>query len=166
MPTSLIGARIKALHERHQLPQEQLAQVFGFNDRQTVSAIENGTRRVTVEESLLAVETFHVSLRYFTDTFVLEPAEHLARVMEQDLGILALMADAELSISGATCRLPELARALIARAEVLGRRRFELAHELFHLLAWDAMPPRNSKQTGTTECNRLERLANNSPRHS
>ena len=49
--------------------------------------------------------------------------------------------DADRGISGAACRLPELDAVLIARHEVEGRRHFDLAHELFHLLTWDAMPP-------------------------
>ncbi len=194
MPTSPIGARIKALREQRELTQEQLAQVFGFKDRQTVSAIENGTRRLTADELLLVVEVFPVSLDYFTDPFLLigegkfswrhsgvtdeelceyeqragrwtaayrhlapqvgvaysllrrslplrpsssyeaameagerfaaefeigpTPAEGLARVMEEELGTLVLMVDAEPGISGAACRLPELDVALIARGEV------------------------------------------------
>ena len=237
MTTSPIGARIKALREQHGLTQEQLAPVFGFNDRQTVSAIENGTRRVTAEELLLAVERFRVSLHYFTDPFLLAgegrfswrhsgltdeqldqyeqragrwiaayrhlapqvgvtspllrrtlgltirssyeaameagerfaaefevgptPAEGLVRVMEKELGILVLMVDVEPGISGAACRLPELDVVLIARDEVVGRRQFDLAHELFHLLTWDAMPPEHSEEASTTGGTRVEQLANN-----
>ena len=71
MPTSQIGARIKALREQYELTQQDLAHVFGFNDRQTVSAIENGTRRLTADELLLVVDAFPVSLDYFTDPFLL-----------------------------------------------------------------------------------------------
>ena len=45
MAEQLIGARIKALRERRGLSQDSLAQLFGFRDRQTVSAIETGIRR-------------------------------------------------------------------------------------------------------------------------
>ncbi len=237
MPTSLIGARIKALREQRELTQEQLAQVFGFKDRQTVSAIESGTRRLTAEELLLVVGTFPVSLDYFTDPFLLigegkfswrhsgltdeelreyeqragrwiaayrhlapqvgiaspllrrslplklrssyeaameagerftaefeigpTPAEGLARVMEEELGILVLMVDAEPGISGAACRLPELDIALVARGEIAGRRHFDLAHELFHLLTWRAMPPAHSERASATGGSRSEQLANN-----
>lgn len=237
MPTSPIGSRIKALREEHELTQADLARVFGFNDRQTVSAIENGTRRLTADELLLVVERFPVSLDYFTDPFLLvgegkfswrhsglpeealceyeqragrwiaayrhlapqvgvaspllrrslplglnssyeaameagerfaaefeigpKPAEGLARVMEEELGILVLMVDAEPGISGAACRLPELDVALIARGEVAGRRHFDLAHELFQLLTWRAMPPAHSERATTTGGNRAEHLANN-----
>ncbi len=237
MPTSPIGARIKALREQHKLTQQDLARVFGFNDRQTVSAIENGTRRLTADELLLVAQKFPVSLDYFTDPFLLvgegkfswrhsgvtdeelceyeqragrwiaayrhlapqvgaespllrrslplrprssyeaamaagerfaaefgigpAPAEGLARVMEDELGILVLMVDAQPGISGAACRLPELDVALIARGEVVGRRHFDLAHELFHLLTWRAMPPAHSERATTTGGNRVEQLANN-----
>ena len=45
--------------------------MFGFNDRQTVSAIETGLRRVTAEELVLAVERLGAPLEYFTDPFLL-----------------------------------------------------------------------------------------------
>lgn len=237
MPMSPIGKRIKALREQHELTQEDLARVFGFKDRQTVSAIENGTRRLTADELLLVVERFPVSLDYFTDPFLLvgegkfswrhsglpeealceyeqragrwiaayrhlapqvgvatpllrrslplrlgssyeaameagerfaaefeigpKPAQGLARVMEEELGILVLIVDAEPGISGAACRLPELDVALITRGEVAGRRHFDLAHELFHLLTWRAMPPAHSERATTTGGSRAEHLANN-----
>src|SRR3974377_1263245 len=69
--TSLIGARIKALREQRGLSQDDLARVFGFKDRQTVSAIETGERRVSAEELLLAVEKLGASLDYFTNPFLL-----------------------------------------------------------------------------------------------
>ena len=47
MATQLIGKRIRALREERNLSQENVAEIFGFNDRQTVSAIETGARRVT-----------------------------------------------------------------------------------------------------------------------
>lgn len=71
MTTHLIGARIKALREERKLSQDDLARLFGFKDRQTVSAIETGERRVSVEELLLAVEKLGASLDYFTDPFML-----------------------------------------------------------------------------------------------
>ena len=50
---------------------------------------------------------------------------------------------------------------LIARHEVVGRRHFDLAHELFHILTWDAMPPEHSEEAVETGGNRVEQLANN-----
>ena len=69
--TPLIGTRIKALREEHHLSQEDLARLLGFKDRQTVSAIETGARKVTAEELVLAVEVLDASLEYFTDPFLL-----------------------------------------------------------------------------------------------
>ena len=237
MARDLIGSRIKALRAARGLSQDDVAGLLGFNDRQTVSTIETGTRRVTADELLLAVEKFGVGLEYFTDPFRLDgegrfswrqsgvplerlkeyekkasrwigayrtlahqvgrktrlmrpslgltrrsryeeaieagerfavefglgevPAERLGDVMEEALGILVLMADAEEGISGAACRLPELDVVLIARGEIAGRRHFDLAHELFHVLTWEAMPPKHVEEAVETGGDRVEQLANN-----
>ena len=236
MSTSLIGPRIKALREERKLSQDDLARLFGFKDRQTVSAIETGERRVTAEELVTAVEKLGASLDYFTDPFLLVgegrfswrqtavgpqrlgayernagrwiaafrviapqvgrvspllrralglhkgsgfedameagerfgsefklgdvPAARLSEVMERELGILVLHVDAFDGISGAACRLPEFDVVLINRHEVIGRRHFDLAHELFHVLTWDAMPPEHSEEARETGGNRVEQLAN------
>ena len=237
MTTQRIGMRLRALREERKLSQEELARVFGFNDRQTVSAIENGERRVTAEELMVAVERLGASLEYFTDPFLLigegqfswrhsdasstildayernagrwiaafreisplagrqapllrralcltrqsqfedamdagerfavefelgdVPAAGLADAIERELGILTLMVDAFEGISGAACRLSELDVVLINRHEVAGRRHFDLAHELFHILTWDTMPPQHAEAASETGGNRVEQLANN-----
>jgi transcriptional regulator with XRE-family HTH domain len=71
MAAAPIGARIKALREQRALSQDDLARQFGFKDRQIVSAIEIGGRRVSAEELLRAVDIFCVQLDYFTDPFLL-----------------------------------------------------------------------------------------------
>jgi Zn-dependent peptidase ImmA (M78 family)/transcriptional regulator with XRE-family HTH domain len=235
--TNLIGIRLKALREARKLSQDELASIFGFKDRQTVSAIETGERRVSAEELLLAVEKLGAPLEYFTDPFRLEgegkfswrqtkvplkqlesfervaarwiaalrtlapqvgkpssvlrqslrltprstfeeaqeagerfaadfrlgdvPSAKLAEVMERQLGILVLMVDAIAGVSGAACRLPDLDTVLISRSEVAGRRHFDLAHELFHILTWDTMPPEHVEESSETSKNRVEQLANN-----
>ncbi len=237
MSTPLIGARIKALREQRGLSQDGLAHLFGFKDRQTVSAIETGERRVSAEELVLAVEKLGVSLDYFTDPFRLDgegkfswrqtglrpeslsayerkagrwiaafrriapevghetpllrrslnltrhsrfedaaaagerfaaefvlgevPASSLPAAMEERLGLLVLMVNASEGISGAACRLPELDTVLINRREVPGRRHFDLAHELFHMLTWDAMAPEHIEEASETSTDRVEQLANN-----
>jgi Zn-dependent peptidase ImmA (M78 family)/DNA-binding XRE family transcriptional regulator len=237
MTTNLIGTRIKALREERKLSQDDLARLFGFKDRQTVSAIETGERRVSADELVIAVEKLGATLDYFTDPFLLVgegrfswrqtdvgpqrlnayernagrwiaafraiapqvgrsapllrrslgiarhqrfedameagerfvgefglgdvPAARLVEVMERELGILVLMVDAFQGISGAACRLPQLDVVLINRHEVVGRRHFDLAHELFHILTWDAMPPEHSEEARETGGNRVEQLANN-----
>jgi Zn-dependent peptidase ImmA (M78 family)/DNA-binding XRE family transcriptional regulator len=236
MSTSLIGTRIKALREQRGLSQDDLARVFGFKDRQTVSAIETGERRVSADELLLAVERLGVSLDYFSDPFLLigegkfswrqtglrperlsayernagrwiaafrrmaaevgheppllrhslgltrhhgfedataagerfaaefslgeVPANLLSEVMEERLGLLVLMVDAIDGISGAACRLPDLDTVLINRREVPGRRHFDLAHELFHILTWDAMTPEYIEEATETGGTRIEQFAN------
>jgi transcriptional regulator with XRE-family HTH domain len=236
MSTQLIGARIKALREERGLSQDALARMFGFKDRQTVSAIETGERRVSAEELILAVEKLGASLDYFTDPFLLagegrfswrqtdvgaarlgayermagrwiaafraiaprvgrpapllrrslgldrrstfeeameagerfaasfdlgaRPAARLAEVMERELGVLVLMVEALPGISGAACRLPELDVVLINRREIAGRRHFDLAHQLFHMLTWDAMPPEHAEAASETGGARVEQLAN------
>ena len=72
MARDLIGSRIKALRHARALSQNDLALLLGFNDRQTISTIEMGTRRVTAQELLLAAEKLDVPLEYFTDPFRLE----------------------------------------------------------------------------------------------
>ena len=235
--TPLIGTRIKALREEHHLSQEDLARLLGFKDRQTVSAIETGARKVTAEELVLAVEVLDASLEYFTDPFLLVgegrfcwrhtgvetqqlatyerhagrwlaafqtlapavgrstplirpalgltrrsafedaiqagerfaaefalgdvPADRLSEVVERKLGVLVLIVEAQRGISGAACRLPELDAVLIARHEAPGRRHFDLAHELFHILTWEAMPPAHYEEVRDTGGDRVEQLANN-----
>jgi Zn-dependent peptidase ImmA (M78 family)/DNA-binding XRE family transcriptional regulator len=237
MATSLIGARIKALREERKLSQDDVARLFGFKDRQTVSAIETGERRLSAEELLLAVEKLGASLDYFINPFLLVgegkfswrqtnvglaqldafervagrwiaadrtlapqvgrpapylrqtlkltskstfedamaagehvaadlelgrvPAQRLPEVMEQKLGILVLMVDAIDRVSGAACRLPDLDAVIINRHEVAGRRHFDLAHELFHIMTWDTMPPEHIEEATEISRNRVEQLANN-----
>src|ERR1700722_17035197 len=235
--TSLIGTRLKALREERKLSQDDLARLFCFKDRQTVSAIETGERRVTADELIMAVEKLGAPLDYFTNPFLLAgegrfswrqsnvalerltafekvagrwiaadrtlapqvgrpapnlrqtlkltpkstfeeamaggerfaadfemgpvPAARLPDTMERRLGILVLMVDVLDGISGAACRLPDLDAVLINRHEVAGRRNFDLAHELFHILTWDAMPPAHVEEATEYSRNRVEQLANN-----
>ncbi|WP_431261837.1 ImmA/IrrE family metallo-endopeptidase [Roseateles chitinivorans] len=63
------------------------------------------------------------------------------------------------------CRLLDLEVIVINRQEPLGRRNFDLAHELFHALTWDALKPLHredpeEKPTGK-RIKRIEQLADN-----
>jgi hypothetical protein len=80
--------------------------------------------------------------------------------MERELGILVLMIEAFEGVSGAACRLPALDTVLINRHEPAGRRHFDLAHELFHILTWDTMPPEHFEDATEQSKNRIEQLAN------
>ena len=114
------------------------------------------TKASRFEEAMAAGERF-------ADELALGPvpALGLASAMEAKLNILVLMVDAQEGISGAACRLPELDAVLISRSEVAGRRHFDLAHELFHILTWDAMPPERIEEACDFGGNRVEQLANN-----
>jgi XRE family transcriptional regulator, fatty acid utilization regulator len=233
--SSLLGIRLKALREERKLSQDDLARLFGFRDRQTVSAIETGERRLSVEELLTAIDKLGTSLEYFTDPFQLigegefswrhsglstarldafeqkvgrwialyrtsaqqvgrnfpllrrtlgltarhspddaaaagerfatefdlgqAPASHLAEAMQSELGMLVLMVDAPAGVSGAACRLPAFDTVLVNRQQEPGQRHFELAHELFHVLTWDAMPPARVEDASEPGKSRVEQLA-------
>lgn len=94
------------------------------------------------------------------------PAQELERAVQRELGALVLYVDAPKGISGAACQLPGLNTILINRNEPEGRRNYDLAHECFHLLTWEQMPPEhtepiegNYRGKGTQK--RIEQLADN-----
>ncbi|MCY4227635.1 MAG: XRE family transcriptional regulator [Gammaproteobacteria bacterium] len=235
MTEKIIGTRLRELRKELGLSQKELSCLLGFKDRQTVSAIETGIRRLSADELLLSMDKLGATLDYFTDPFRLDgkvqfswrqsgvgkaelceyektascwigaylalskktghpmpfmrhslnlnkqsklidavnagekfaakfelgavPARRLASIMEELLGILVLMVDAYRGISGAACRLPDLDVVLIDRGEVAGRRNFDLAHELFHILTWDSMPPDHIENTSETGGGWVEKLA-------
>ena len=69
---ALIGKRIKAARRRAGLTQRQLSDRLGFKDRQTLSAIESGLRRVSAGELIRAMQVLGCTLEYFTDPFRLD----------------------------------------------------------------------------------------------
>jgi Zn-dependent peptidase ImmA (M78 family) len=71
-----------------------------------------------------------------------------------------LHVDAPHGISGAAFRLPEFNAILINRKEPLGRRNFDLAHELFHLLTWETIRPAHTETGMLNAKGRPEQLAN------
>ena len=230
-----LGLRFRAVRKQHALSQEEVPKKFGFKERQTVSAIETGIRRLTAAELLRAVEVFDSTIEYFTDPFQVVdqvefswrqhgvepnalreyeikaggwlaayrnlapkvgknlpllhkslrlnkssryedamaagerfvraaglgsvPASRLMDVLQNDFSILVLMVDTPSGISGASCHLPEFDALLVSRKEVIGRRNFDIAHELFHILTWNSMPPQHSPLVGESKPNRTEKLA-------
>ena len=96
------------------------------------------------------------------------PAETLIDKVERELDIPVLFVDTVdtvdgHSISGATCHLEEMGVILINRNESEARRFFDLAHELFHALTWDAMKPDHRESNSLEDRNkgkRIEQLAN------
>lgn len=93
------------------------------------------------------------------------PAEEIPEKVENVLNVLVLWVEAPEAISGAACRLPEFNTILINRREPEGRRNFDFAHELFHVLTWSRMPPQRLDPTeigkGKGKVKRIEDLANN-----
>lgn len=86
------------------------------------------------------------------------PASALIEAAEQQLDAIVLMADPLKGISGAACRLPEMNAIIINRQEPSSRRSFDLAHEIFHILTWEAMPPDYLDGMNTAK-KRVEQLA-------
>jgi XRE family transcriptional regulator, fatty acid utilization regulator len=91
------------------------------------------------------------------------PALNLADVVENQLDTLVLHVDALHGVSGAACQLDQLNTILINRNESAQRRSFDMAHELFHLLTWDRMPPDRLDGVSKTDSTkkRVEQLAEN-----
>lgn len=88
------------------------------------------------------------------------PADRLERAIRTRMRALVLYVDAPYGISGAAFRLPGIHAILINRREPLGRRNFDLAHELFHLLTWETIPPEHAEVGALAAKNRGEQLAN------
>lgn len=234
-----VAQRLRALRDEKRITQQALSAALGFNDRQTLAAIEAGERRIQPDELVRAAEALGVGLEVFLDPYRLVgegafsfrasevaaddlrsfqaragrwiatyrelgilagveprwlanrlevtvrstfedvaaaaerlgrtldlgpvPAERLQGAIERELGILVLHVDAPRGISGAALRLPGQDTILVNRAESPGRRSFDLAHELFHVLTWDAMPPQpvEPREVRPTKGNRVEQMAEN-----
>ena len=69
------------------------------------------------------------------------PALKLEDSIFKNLNSLVLYVDSPNEISGAACQIPGMNTILINRNELEGRRNYTLAHECFHLLTWEQMPP-------------------------
>ncbi|MCO8161974.1 XRE family transcriptional regulator [Pseudomonas sp. 21LCFQ010] len=241
-----LGLRIRAAREASGLTQKALASALGFADRQTLSTIENGERRVQAAELVRFSQTLNKPIEWFIDPFMivgeasfswrvspsvsneslsdfesrtgqlvglyrflkvalnspsnpltqvlripahptfedawswgealaeklslgLIPSQNLAERIESELDIPILFIDAETNsspegISGAMCRLPDLGAIVINRRESLVRRHFDVAHELFHALTWDKMPPEHREDPDSpppVRNRRIEQLADN-----
>lgn len=90
------------------------------------------------------------------------PADSLPAAVERELDALVLYVDAPAGISGAASQVPRLNVVLVNRLEPEGRRNFDLAHEVFHLLTWDVMPPERIESVDVPrggKAKRVEQLA-------
>jgi len=241
-----LGLRIRAAREACGLTQKTLASSLGFADRQTLSTIETGERRVQAAELVRFSQELNKPIEWFIDPFVIAgeasfswrvspkvsnetlddfesrigqfvglyrflkvalhgpsnpltqvlrmpayptfedawawgellvqqmdlgliPSQHLIERIESKLDLPILFIDAETNsspdgISGAMCRLPDLGAIVINRQESLVRRYFDVAHELFHALTWDKMPPERREDPDAkppVRSRRIEQLADN-----
>lgn len=64
-----VGLRIKHARDLLKLTQEQVSAAMGFNDRQTLSEIENGKRAVKTDELVKFTEVLDQEFDYFLDPF-------------------------------------------------------------------------------------------------
>lgn len=89
------------------------------------------------------------------------PSQGLVSAAEKKLNLLVLMVDAPEGISGAALHLNEFDTILINRKEPIGRRNYDLGHELFHVLTWHSMPPPHldAENGKGTKQKRIEQLA-------
>ena len=89
------------------------------------------------------------------------PAMSLAEVVQERFGVMLFLGDLGSGESAACVRTDSDAAVLLNRNEAPWRQRYSLAHELFHLVTWDAVMdswPRG--QHRTTWPDRVEKLAN------
>jgi Zn-dependent peptidase ImmA (M78 family)/transcriptional regulator with XRE-family HTH domain len=91
------------------------------------------------------------------------PAEKLVTAVEQTLKIPVFFVEMPKGVSGVAAQIPGADSILIHRRESLGRQTFDIAHELFHVLTWDAMPPErvDRKNPSSTKAKKVEQLADN-----
>lgn len=71
MPENHIGERLKLLRVKAKLDQGKLAEILGLKDRQSVSAIETGQRRLSADELVRVIDNFGVTLDWLTNPFLL-----------------------------------------------------------------------------------------------
>lgn len=124
--------------------------------------------RMSASSTYEQAQLFGERLAEFLD-LGLVPASAIPECLESKLDIPVLFVDASTglpknAISGAACQIEGFNAILINRRESLFRRNFDLAHELFHVLTWKAMPPSHRESNGVehrAKAKRVEQLANN-----
>jgi XRE family transcriptional regulator, fatty acid utilization regulator len=116
------------------------------------------TERGTFEQARAAAEALGTAWKLGE-----VPALRLEGSVRESLGALVLYVDAPAGISGAACHLADLNAILINRNEPEGRRHYDLAHEVFHLLTWEQMPPEHTESDipRKGKGQRVEQLADN-----
>ncbi|ANB18987.1 XRE family transcriptional regulator [Dokdonella koreensis] len=91
------------------------------------------------------------------------PAAMLADALEERWDTLVLYVDALQGVSGAACQVGAMNTVIINRRESEGRRNFDLAHEVFHLITWSLMEPKHIEGDVqlSARYRRIESLADN-----
>lgn len=91
------------------------------------------------------------------------PSRTLAEALEERWDTLVLYVDALQGVSGAACKVGAMNTVIINLRESEGRRNFDLAHEVFHLITWALMEPKHIEGDVqlTTRYRRIESLADN-----
>src|SRR5262249_754972 len=63
----MLGRRVRTAREEADMNQEELSGALGFENRQVLSNIESGKRKLGIDELLKLMELLHKDLQYFTD---------------------------------------------------------------------------------------------------
>ena len=239
MDSSLLRTRLRALRDKRGISQEALAAQMKLVNRQALTDIESGERKIAPAELAAAAEALGTTVFALTDPLQLGeegrfswrqaganleeldsfefragqwiaafrhfnklqgvainsavhrlgiditssfedataqgealaaklelgeiPAEKLPSVLEEQLSTLVLYVDAIEGVSGAACRIEVLNTILVNRREILARRNYDIAHEFFHLLTWETMPPQRLDEAAIADkkYKRIEALAEN-----
>lgn len=69
--TEMVGERIRLARKAAKLTQEELAEQMGFKDRQILSNIEGGTRKVAADELMHLMELLGRPMEWFTDPYLI-----------------------------------------------------------------------------------------------
>lgn len=215
-----VAKKLAAYRDAKRIKQSELSTAMGFQDRQTLSAIENGERVLQPHELISALKFMGIAMKDFLDPtsligkakfswrqqeasnedldatevkvskiiglfehiqkghndaatpFLLKlpltkdstledaqqsaeelviylklgdyPAKNLmSKVL--DLGIHTLHLDLHDKVSAAAINVTKGSYIVVNRREVQSRLNFNYAHELFHILTWDALPPKRTE---------------------
>src|SRR5262249_41578294 len=63
----MVGRRVRTAREEARMSQEELSAQLGFENRQVLSNIESGKRKLGVDELLKLMQLLRKELEYFTD---------------------------------------------------------------------------------------------------
>jgi transcriptional regulator with XRE-family HTH domain len=84
----MVGQRIKAARKALGMTQQDLSQQIGFKDRQILSNIESGLRKLSSSELLTLMKALKKDLEYFTDPLRLVGEGAFCWRAEAEAGVL------------------------------------------------------------------------------